>query len=306
MDSAIWRAFVEVARFASFSQAAEALHITQPAISKRISQLEAQLETPLFDRVGRHISLTETGQALLPRARDWLHELDDMQRQARDVAATAQAPLKAPLTGTLLLGTSHHIGLHRLPSTLRAFSHAHPKVRLDIRFIDSEQAYEAVRSGDLELGIVTLPPTPDHRLLSEVIWPDPLSVVAAPTHPLAIKAASKGAIAAADLALHEAILPASNTFTRQITEAMLAREGLQLQVSLETNYLETLKMMVSIGLGWSVLPTNLCDDEVVAIAVKKIALSRELGVVYHPKRALSRAARAMLTLLRAQSAGDNR
>lgn len=298
MDTALWRAFVEVARHASFSQAAQALHITQPAISKRISQLEAQLDTPLFDRVGRHISLTETGLALLPRASDWLHELDDMQRHARDVAASAQAPL----SGTLLLGTSHHIGLHRLPPSLRAFSHAHPAVKLDIRFIDSEQAYEAVRSGDLELGIVTLPPTPDTRLLSEVIWPDPLCVVAAVNHPLALQAASTGAIAAADLALHEAILPASNTFTRQITEAMLAREGLQLQVSLETNYLETLKMMVSIGLGWSVLPANLCDDDVVAIAVNNVALSRDLGVVYHPKRALSRAARAMLDLLREQSA----
>lgn len=301
MDSSLWRAFVEVARYASFSQAADALHITQPAVSKRISQLEAHLDAPLFDRVGRHISLTETGHALLPRARDWLHELDDMHRQARDVAATAQAPL----SGTLLLGTSHHIGLHRLPPTLRAFSRAHPKVRLDIRFIDSEQAYEAVRSGDLELGIVTLPPTPDPRLHNEVIWPDPLSVVAAPTHPLAIKAARKGSIAAADLALYEAILPASNTFTRQITEAMLAREGLQLQVSLETNYLETLKMMTSVGLGWSVLPTNLCDADVVAIPVKKVALARELGVVYHPKRALSRAALAMLTLLREHASGDD-
>jgi DNA-binding transcriptional LysR family regulator len=301
MDSSLWRAFVEVARYASFSQAADALHITQPAVSKRISQLEAHLDAPLFDRVGRHISLTETGHALLPRARDWLHELDDMHRQARDVAATAQEPL----SGTLLLGTSHHIGLHRLPPTLRAFSRAHPKVRLDIRFIDSEQAYEAVRSGDLELGIVTLPPTPDPRLHNEVIWPDPLSVVAAPTHPLAIKAARKGSIAAADLALYEAILPARNTFTRQITEAMLAREGLQLQVSLETNYLETLKMMTSVGLGWSVLPTNLCDDDVVAIPVKKVALTRELGVVYHPKRALSRAALAMLTLLREHASGDD-
>lgn len=298
MDTALWRAFVEVARCKSFSQAAQALHITQPAISKRISQLEAQLDTPLFDRVGRHISLTETGLALLPRVSDWLHELDDMQRHARDVATSAQAPL----SGTLLLGTSHHIGLHRLPPSLRAFSHAHPAVKLDIRFIDSEQAYEAVRSGELELGIVTLPPTPDPRLVSEVIWPDPLCIVAAANHPLTLQAASEGAIAAADLALHEAILPASNTFTRQITEAMLAREGLQLQVSLETNYLETLKMMVSIGLGWSVLPANLCDDDVVAIAVRKVALSRELGVVYHPKRALSRAARAMLDLLREQSA----
>lgn len=296
MDTAVLQAFIAVAGLESFSQAAEMLHLTQPAVTKRIQGLEEQLGTPLFDRVGRRITLTEAGRALLPRARQWLHDLDDMRRLVSDYSGAATGQL----SGTLTVGTSHHIGLHRLPPALRAFSTAHPQVRLDIRFIDSEQAYDAVLSGELELGIVTLPPVADARLIAKVIWRDPLAFVVAAGHPLVALARAAGpeGIVAADLAAHPAILPSTNTFTRQIAEGMFRREGLSLQVNLETNYLETIKMMVSIGLGWSVLPANLCDAEVVAVPVRGVALSRDLGVVHHPRRTLSRAAQAMLGLLR--------
>lgn len=300
MDTAVLQAFIAVARHESFSQAAETLHLTQPAVTKRIQILEDQLGTSLFDRVGRRVTLTEAGRALLPRARQWLHDLDDMRRLVSDFSA----PATGQLTGTLTVGTSHHIGLHRLPPALRAFSTAHPQVRLDIRFIDSEQAYEAVLSGELELGIVTLPPEPDDRLIAKVIWPDPLAFVVAAGHPLAGKAAMlAGEIAAADLAPYPAILPSSSTFTRQIAEQMFQREGLKLNVNLVTNYLETIKMMVSIGLGWGVLPASMCDADVVAVPVHDVALTRDLGVVYHPRRVLSRAAGAMLGLLEQEAGG---
>ncbi len=299
MDTAVLQAFIAVASHESFSQAAETLHLTQPAVTKRIQTLEEQLGTSLFDRVGRRVTLTEAGRALLPRARQWLHDLDDMRRLVSDFSA----PATGQLTGTLTVGTSHHIGLHRLPPALRAFSTTHPQVRLDIRFIDSEQAYDAVLSGELELGIVTLPPEPDDRLIARVIWPDPLAFVVAAGHPLAARRDDAGGIMAADLAPYPAILPSSSTFTRQIAEQMFQREGLKLNVNLVTNYLETIKMMVSIGLGWGVLPASMCDAEVVAVPLQGVTLSRDLGVVYHPRRVLSRAASAMLGLLE-QEAGE--
>jgi len=176
MDTAALSAFLEVARTASFSQAAEHLHLTQPAVSKRISGLESSLGVSLFDRVGRQISLTEAGRTLLPRAQHLLLDMEDMKR--------AVGNLSGPVTGTLKIGTSHHIGLHRLPPTLRAFSTEYRHVRLDLRFIDSEEAYEAVLSGELELGIVTLPPAKDDRLIAREIWEDPLAFVAGNDHPL--------------------------------------------------------------------------------------------------------------------------
>ena len=80
MDTQSMRAFVEVAKTASFSHAAEALHLTQPAISKRIARLEEQLDTRLFDRIGRHVHLTEAGEAFLPRCQRILSDIQDAER----------------------------------------------------------------------------------------------------------------------------------------------------------------------------------------------------------------------------------
>ena len=285
MDTAALSAFLEVARTASFSQAAEHLHLTQPAVSKRISGLESSLGVSLFDRVGRQISLTEAGRTLLPRAQHLLLDMEDMRR--------AVGNLSGPVTGTLKIGTSHHIGLHRLPPTLRAFSTEYRHVRLDLRFIDSEEAYEAVLSGELELGIVTLPPAKDDRLIAREIWEDPLAFVAGNDHPLT----KMQKITLAELTRHQAILPSSSTFTRQIASRLFQESGLEMQVSMTTNYLETIKMMASIGLGWSVLPASMADHELEILNIDGITLKRSLGVVYHPRRILSRAAQAMLELL---------
>ena len=293
MNTADLAAFIEVARFESFSLAAEKLHLNQPAVSKRVQNLEETLGVNLFDRVGRKVQLTEAGRALLPRSRQWLLDFEDIKNSV--------ATLHGEITGVLKIGTSHHIGLHRLPATLRTFSQNHPQVRLDIQFIDSEAAYEAVLSGDLELGIVTLPPIADARLIAEQIWHDPLAFVAGKDHPLA----HKNPISLDDLTIHPAILPSLNTFTRQIAAELFKEAGLELNVTMTTNYLETIRMMVSIGLGWSVLPASMANDEMVILPLTEVNMHRYLGVVYHPRRTLSRAASAMLTILREQSSVEN-
>ena len=118
----------------------------------RIAALEAQLGKPLFDRVGRQIGLTDAGRALLPHARRVLQEIEDGRR--------ALSHLSDTVSGRLTLGTSHHIGLHRLPPVLSAYTRRYPDVDLDIHFMDSEDACEAVLAGKLEMGIVTLPTAP--------------------------------------------------------------------------------------------------------------------------------------------------
>ena len=113
MDVQNLHAFLQVAEAGSFSQAAQALHLTQPAVSKRVALLEEQLDSRLFDRIGRSITLTEAGQALLPHVRTVLLALDAAEQSVRD--------LSGDVTGELLLATSHHIGLHHLAPALRSF-----------------------------------------------------------------------------------------------------------------------------------------------------------------------------------------
>lgn len=285
MDTQALTAFLAVAESGSFSTAAERLFLTQPAVSKRIAQLEQQLGTRLFDRVGRRIRLTEAGEALLPRARQVLLELEDMGRAISNLTGT--------VSGTLRIGTSHHIGLHRLPPVLRRFSREYPDVKLDIHFIDSEEAWEAVLHGDLEMGVVTLPPQPDPRLHSQAVWQDPLVFMAAPEHPLA----RLKRVPLETLTGYSAILPSPVTFTRRIVESLFEEQALTLNISMSTNYLETIHMMVSIGLGWSVLPETMLDDSVVRLNVDTALPVRRLGVVTHPGRSRSNAAGAFLDIL---------
>ena len=276
------KAFVEVADRGSFSDAAEALYLTQPAVSKRVAQLETELGTRLFDRIGRKVALTGAGSTLLPNVRRLLNDARELRRLAVD--------LSGEVRGRLSMGTSHHIGLHRLPSPLKRFTEDYPQVKLDIRFMDSEAACRAVETGDLELAIVTRPPEPLPNLKMTTIWDDPLAFMVSCDHPLA----EHEEITLADLFAYPAVLPGSTTYTRAILEEAVRNTGLRLNVGMATNYLETLHMLVATGLGWSLLPATLLDHQVTQLDVPEMQLARQLGAVTHQKRSLSNAATEMI------------
>src|SRR5689334_6250155 len=285
MDTDSLAALLEIADTGSFSAAAARLHLSQPAISKRIKALEERVGSALFDRIGRRVQLTEAGRTLLPYARRVREDLEDGRR--------ALSHLAREVRGRLTIGTSHHIGLHRLPPVLKAFAHDHPDVDLDIQFMDSEIACQAVLAGKLELGIVTLPTAPLDGLETKRIWDDPLAVVVSPEHPLA----ARKRVTLAELARHPAVLPDEATYTHRIIKAELAKHAVAPRVRLATNYLETLKMLVGIGLGWSVLPRSMLDDSVRALRIPGFAPGRTLGAVWHRKRTLSAPAQRLLQQL---------
>lgn len=287
MDISNYAAFLAVAEHESFSLAAEKLHLTQPAISKRIAQLESSLGVTLFDRLGRRIALTEAGRALRPVA----------ERILRDVRETRQviANLSTEISGPLSVVTSHHIGLRRLPPILKDYTRRHPAVRLDLAFMDSEQACQAIERGEFELGIVTLPLRPAPTLEITPLWDDPLVIAVAPDHPLA----KLDSVTLDSLGQHPAILPAVGTYTRTIIEATILQRHGALDVILETNYLETLRTMVAIGLGWSALPRQMVGEDVVEVPVEGLAIRRTLGMVRHAGRTVSNASRALAATLRA-------
>lgn len=285
MDTHILQAFVAVADTQSFSKAAQILHLTQPGISKRIATLENQLGKPLFDRMGKTVDLTPAGNAFLPFARQILTQLDD--------GRNAIHQLEGEINGVLSLGTSHHVGLHRLPPILREYQTRYPNVSLDLHFLDSEEACHKVEDGELMLAVVTLPSLEQLNLISECIWIDQLCVVAATDHPLQMQAS----VEMAELANYPAILPSRGTVTRELLEEAFGEMAQSPHVALSTNFLETNKMLASVGLGWSVLPEGMIDSELLKINVPHLNLQRPLGFVRHKQRTLTNAARAMLELL---------
>ena len=286
MDTANLEAFLAVAGTRSFSRAAEQLHLTQPAVSKRIASLEQQLNVRLFDRIGKHVHLTEAGMALKPRAELIINTLNDTARALGNLAGTVR--------GRLRLATSHHIGLHRLPAVLRRFIKAYPGVVLDIQFLDSEVAYEKVLQGEIELAIITLAPDVEPPIIATELWLDPLEFVVSPEHPLA----SAGQLRLSQLAPHPAVFPGLNTFTHQVVSRLFEQHGLRPQISMSINYMETIKMLVSIGLAWSVLPTTMIDSQVRVLQLPGVRLQRQLGCIHHSGRTLSNAGQALMGLLR--------
>jgi DNA-binding transcriptional LysR family regulator len=289
MDTQLLAAFIAVAKENSFSLAAEKLGLTQSAVSKRIALLENQVTQPLFDRIGRSLELTEAGAALLPRAKNILQEVSDTQQFMED--------LRGETKGTLRIATSHHIGLHRLPSVLKTFTTRHPEVHLQLNFIDSEQAVQSILHGEFDLAVITL----SESLLNDdipalqhyVLWQDPMCFVVNKNHPL-----NKSKVRLADLAQYPAILPDTNTYTTQLIQELFDKQGETLDISMTTNHLDAIKMMINVGLGWSVLPQTLMSTGLIQLPVSKLQLKRQLGCIHHRERTLSNAARAMLQLLR--------
>ncbi|MGV6816462.1 MAG: LysR family transcriptional regulator [Thiotrichales bacterium] len=277
------QAFVAIAQTRSFSKAAEKLHLSQPAISKRIAVLEMQLNTSVFDRSGKSTALTAAGRILLPRAERLLLDMQQTQTVIENLAGE--------IGGRLRFGTSHHIGMYRLPNTLKAFAEKYPEVDLDIKFLESESASERVEKGELEFSLVTLPSAPKGSLEIREIWMDRLQIVKAKQPQIRLKNP------AAWLREHRAILPTAETETRKIIEQHFAELNIEINAIIETNNLETIKKMVEIGLGWSVLPEIMIDEKLSTLSISDQPLARSLGVVMHNNRVLSNAGAALLEYL---------
>jgi len=117
-------------------------------------------------------------------------------------------------------------------------------------------------------------------------------------HPLA----ATTRVSIVELGRHPAVLPGTSTYTGQILAELFLRSGVPLQISMSTNYLETLRMLAAIGLGWSVLPASMLTPELVVLELSEARMQRSLGYVYHRERSLSNAARAFIELLDREAA----
>ena len=285
MNLAAFEAFVKVMETGSISLAADQLFITQPAVTKRIHSLEDYFGVKLFESAGRGVQATHAAHSLLPKVKNWLNELGDIHHTLSHEQGQVQGKLK--------IGTSHHIGLHHLPNHLRHYVQDFPNVKLDVHFVDSEQAHEQVIAGDLELAFLTLPPQGDERLKYVTIWNDPLVFVAAPFHPLA----QQKNLTLEDLLAYSSLLPSAQTYTTQITLAEFEKQGVKPKITMSNNPLESIRMLVSIGMGWSVLPKTLVNHDLQQLDIP-LEMNRQLGMVWHPGRTQSRAVQELIDIMK--------
>lgn len=281
--------FKKVAETRSISRASGELLLTQPAVSKQMKALEDELGEKLFDRIGKKVFLTRTGEVLYTYAEKILRSVKE--------AKTAVKDMSLECSGELVIGTSDHISLHRLPEILKRYTSAFPKVDLRLRCHRSETVLDMVNKNLVDLGVITLPKTA-FKLVSKTIWQDPMSLVFPKNHPLQ----SLKVIRLKDIAKYGIILPEVGTTTRNTLDAAFSGKRLTPNIAMEVAYIETIKGLVKAGLGVSILPDKAVEQEILSgILVKSkiqdATFSRNLGVVYLKDKFLSRPAVEFLRFL---------
>lgn len=251
--------FAAIATNGSVRAAAERLHLTQPAASMALSELERHLETPLFAREKGRLRMNERGRELLPLVQEVLDRLQEIQRRA--------AGQPRQLSGELRIGASNTVGNYRVGELLGAFVQAHPQVAVNLRVANTSDIVAAVRAHELDVGCVE--GAIAHADMETRHWRnDALVVCAASGHGLA----QQSRLSAQDFAGANWILREPGSATRAQSERLLA--GLPPgQIVLELGQIEAIKQAVSAGLGIACLP---------AVAVAESVQSGRLKVLDTP------------------------
>lgn len=270
------RVLREVARLGQFTRAAEALNVSQPAISKCIKDLERQVGAPLFEQVGRRVLLTEAGAILYAHADRVLTELTDAER--------ALAALQSGEAGRLIIGASTTPGTYLLPELLGAFRGKYPQVELTLEIGDTREVLQRVLDGPLDLGVVgeaEFKPA----LYVERIRTETLVLILPPSHPLA----DKETITLDDLASEPFVLRERGSSTREVLERALHARNFEPHVAMELNNAEAVKKAVGAGLGISFVSEHAAglEQQAGALVVRPVPeLDLNRGI-YYVRRATS-------------------
>ncbi len=235
--------FHTVARLLSFTKAAESLHMTQPAVTFQIRQLEEYFNTRLFDRTHNKISLTEAGQRVFDYADRIITLYSEMDNRVRE--------LTGDVSGIVIIGASTTIAEYVLPSLLGEFRRAHANINIRLKVSNSDGIVHMVEDNTIDVGIVESP-IANKNLVVEVCWHDNLVFICPPDHPLA----KRSSIKATDLMSLPFVCREEGSGTREYMREYLAANGMpisELDLSLEVGNPEAVKSAVEAGLGVSIV-----------------------------------------------------
>jgi DNA-binding transcriptional LysR family regulator len=235
--------FHTVARLLSFTKAAESLHMTQPAVTFQVRQLEEQFNTRLFDRTHNRISLTEAGQRVYEFA-DRIFELyAEMENAVRDMTGE--------ISGMLVMGASTTIAEYMLPALLGDFKKQYPDINVHLKVSNSDGIVSMVENNDIDLGVVEAP-VMNKNLVVEECRKDRLVAIVPPQHALA----SLETVAIKDLLENAYIAREEGSGTREVIQEYLTDLGMQasdVHISMELGSPEAIKGAVEAGMGVSIV-----------------------------------------------------
>lgn len=288
------RVFEAVARHASYSRAAEELHLTQPAVSIQVRQLEHHAGLPLFEQLGRKVHLTAAGQELR------LYCLAILQ-QFRE-AEEALAALKGIRGGKLAIAVIS-AGDYFFPRLLAAFCSRHEGVTVDLAVDNRAEVVKRLADNATDLAIMLRPPEAGDMQV-EAFAPQPQVIVASPTHPLA----RRRRIPLAALAGESFIIRERGSDTRISMDEAFAERGFRPRIAMEIKSFETIKQAVMAGMGISFLSAHTISQELelgrlAVLRVEGLPVVRNWHVVHLARKRLPPVAAAFKQFLLSEGAG---
>ncbi|MGB7438729.1 MAG: hydrogen peroxide-inducible genes activator [Candidatus Acidiferrum sp.] len=281
------RYFCAIVDTGSFSRAARQTHVSQPSLSQQIRKLEDELGARLFDRLGRSVRLTETGQTFLPHARKVLHELE--------AARGDLAQQRDSVGGTLSVGVIPTVAPYFLPSVLTSFSRKYPEASVSVVEEITPVLLERLRGGTIDLALLALP-IRGNEFESFPILTEPIFAALPKKHPLA----RLRTLALKDLRAEPFLLLRDGHCFRENALAACDRARLHPQIVFESGQFSSLLSMVAAGMGVSVVPEMAIDKNsgCTYIQLADDHAVRTIGAVRLRGRSLSRIHNAFLSLLR--------
>ena len=276
---------VAVVEEASFTRAAERLHVAQPGVSAQVRRLEAELGEALLDRSARTVRPTEVGAAVLPHARAALDAVAAVR-----LAVDERTGL---VRGQVAVGIVSAGAAPFLPDLLAHFHRAHPAVRITLTEASAERLAAGLVAGELDLAVIAaVDPLPE-GLATGVVFDEALVAAVAHDHPLA----GRAAIALADLQDHALISLPAGAGLRAGLDAAWARAGIRPQIALEASDPPMLAELAARGLGVAIVPESITTARPAAlhaIAITRPALRGRIELAWRAEGPSSPAARALI------------
>jgi len=285
--------FCDLAEMKSFSRASEKNMISQSAVSQQLAQLEETFNTPLIDRSRKSFGLTAAGELFYNTCKDVLSRYENFQSSLNY--------LKNSATSKISVAAIYSIGMHSLQSYIKKFMSLYPQVYLDIEYLSAAEIYNRLLLGKIDVGLVAVPRNhPDIQVFDFVS--EPLVLVCSPQHPFA----KKTSIDVYMIQYQPFIAFARNIPTRNWIDQLLLNYNIAVKPAMEFDNVETIKRVVEINTGISIMPQTTIQNELANGTLKAIPFSNEkfkrpTAIIIRKNRAMNDNLKAFIEILRSKS-----
>jgi len=292
MHLEIFKTYCDLAQLQSFSKTAEKNLLSQSAVSQQLAQLETAYKCQLINRKKRPIELTREGQLLYRAAKEILERYDQLKSELKT--------LKSSETSRINVSAIFSIGMHRLSGYVKKFMMKFPEVNVHVEYMDYQQIYDSVLSGDIDIGIVAIPKR-DKRLDVYDFVDESLVLACNPKHPFS----KETQIDIHKLQFEKMIRFEKEVPSRVWIDGILQRYSVTVHPVMEFDNVETIKRAIEINAGVSILPRAAILQEVASGTIVEVSFSNErfvrpTGIIVRRNKILSPAGIYFIDLLRGQ------